>query len=72
MYLNILSRGYIAKNVGLVLGLYRVGEASFSANKLKQLSWQWYIYRQELGLNIFKSIFYYLVYAWKALQKYLK
>lgn len=72
MWLEILRKGFIGKNTGTVTALYREGKGSFSSSKLKAISWQWNIYRNVLHLNLFKSIYHFILYSFKALIKYLK
>ena len=40
------------------LSTYRVRTGSISANKMKLLSYEWKIYREEEGLSLVKSLFY--------------
>ena len=63
MWLSILKRGFVARNTGKVVALYRVSHNSVSSRKLALLSWQWRIYRDVEHLNVFKSAYYYLNYA---------
>jgi len=51
------------------LAEYRILSNSVSANKLKVLKWQWNIYRNIVGLNIFRSAYYYLWYIYYAIKK---
>ena len=63
MWLSILKRGFVARNTGEVVALYRVAENSVSARKMALLSWQWRVYRDVEHLGLFKSVYYYLNYA---------
>lgn len=63
LWLDILKKGYVAKNTGTVEGLYRVRRNSVSASKLHIISWQWNIYRKHEHLSLLKSIYYYIYYA---------
>lgn len=69
MWLEILKKGFIAKNTNSVTALYRVADESVSSNKLKLLSWQWNIYRQVEHLSWSKSVWCYLHYAYNAYRK---
>ncbi len=72
MWLEILKKGYAAKCCEQVLAYYRVSNHSLSSSKLKNLSWQWNIYRKELNLSFFNSVYLYFSYAFNGLFKYLK
>lgn len=72
LWLNILKRGYIAKNTNNVQALYRIRSNSVSANKLKVLGWQWNIYRKSEKIGIIKSIYYFCCYAFNAILKAIK
>ena len=72
MWLSILKKGFKAKNTNTVAALYRVGNQSVSSNKLKILSWQWNILRNEEKLGLIKASYFYLHYAVKAFLKAIK
>lgn len=69
LWLDILKRGYVARNTNTVEALYRVRENSVSSNKLKTLSWQWDIYRNVEKIGLFHSSYYFLNYAYRAFKK---
>lgn len=69
MWLNILKRGFVAKNTGTVTALYRVRETSVSSKKLSILSWQWNIYRNIEHLSLPYSCLCYASYALRAVWK---
>lgn len=69
MWLYILKQGYNAQNTDTTLAAYRVSDESVSSNKLKVISWQWYIYRQVEHLSLIQSALYFVSYAWKAFSK---
>ena len=69
LWLDILKRGYVARNTNTVEALYRVRENSVSSNKLKTLSWQWDIYRNVEKIGLFRSSYYFLNYAYRAFKK---
>jgi hypothetical protein len=71
MWLSILKRGFVARNTGEVMALYRVTGNSVSSHKLHLLSWQWNIYRNLEHLGFFRSVFYYLNYAVRGFFKSL-
>lgn len=72
MWLEILKKGYIAKNTNTITALYRVSKDSFSSSKIKVLKWQWNIYRTILKCNLLESVYHFIVYAVKAFLKYIK
>lgn len=63
MWLSILKRGFVARNTGKVVALYRVSNNSVSSRKMALLSWQWRIYRDVEHLSVLKSAYYYVNYA---------
>jgi glycosyltransferase involved in cell wall biosynthesis len=69
MWLQILKAGTVAEGIGEVTALYRVTNASVSANKLKAAHWTWNIYRRELSLNIFNASYRYFRYFVSAVMK---
>ena len=71
MWLSILKKGYIARNVGTTLAAYRETDHSVSSNKLKVTTWQWYIYRKIEHISLLRSIYYFVFYAFKAFRKIL-
>lgn len=72
MYLEILKRGFRAVNTNSVEGRYRISSNSTSSNKLKSACWNWNIYKNELHLPIPVATFYFCVYCFKGLIKFLK
>lgn len=69
LWLDILKRGYVARNTNTVEALYRVRENSVSSNKLKTLSWQWDIYRNVEKIGLLRSSYYFINYAYRAFRK---
>lgn len=49
---------------------YRIYNHSVSANKLKMAYYQWKVYRENEHLGIFKSVYYFLNYAFYGFLKY--
>lgn len=72
LWLEILKKGYKAQNTNTIAALYRVGNLSVSSNKLKILSWQWNILRNEECLPICKALYLYAHYAMRAFLKIMK
>jgi glycosyltransferase involved in cell wall biosynthesis len=72
MWLQVLQKGFMARNTGTVEAYYRESGTSVSGSKLKALSWTWTIYRKELGLSLGASVLHFMKYAFKALNKKLK
>ena len=69
LWLDILKKGYLARNTNIVEALYRVRENSVSSNKLKTLFWQWDIYRNVENIGLFRSCYYFMNYAYRAYKK---
>ena len=72
MWLQVLKKGFIARNTGTVEAYYRESGTSVSGSKFKALLWTWAIYRKELGLPLMASVMHFIKYAFKALGKRLK
>jgi glycosyltransferase involved in cell wall biosynthesis len=72
LWLKILRRGFYAKNSGLVLASYRVRESSVSSNKLKVISWIYFIFRKNEKLSKFSSLYFTFTTLYKSFVKYLK
>ena len=61
----------VAKNVGMTLGSYRVGnQESLSHNKFRAVKIQWNIYRTEFKLGRMKSTQSLMAYAFHGIKKY--
>lgn len=71
LWLEILKKGYVARNTNTIEALYRVRENSVSSNKLKTLCWQWDIYRNVEKIGLFRSSYYFFNYAYRAFKKAL-
>lgn len=71
-WLNILKNHYSVFAIPKKLSIYTKREASVSANKFNTINWIWTIYRNELGLSKFTSLFYLLRFLSFATIKYLK
>lgn len=69
MWLQILKKTQQAFCIQEPLAKYRVSESSLSSNKLKAMSWQWSIYRDEVKLSVLKSSYYFSHYILNALKK---
>lgn len=55
--------------IGNKLAAYRISNNSLSSNKMKLVIWQWKIYRKVLGMNIIRSLYYFLNYIYFAIKK---
>ncbi|KAB8030663.1 glycosyltransferase family 2 protein [Fluviispira multicolorata] len=62
-YLNLLRNGNTAYCLNEALTIYRSTSNSVSSNKVKTALNQWKIYRKIEGLNIFRSLYYFIHYA---------
>jgi teichuronic acid biosynthesis glycosyltransferase TuaG len=65
-WLSILKVGNIALKYDDPLTSYRIVAGSISRNKFKKALRQWQIYRSVEKLNIYKSIYYFINYAFNA------
>ena len=69
MWLDILRKGGRALNAGVVVAAVRVRRESVSSNKFRAISWQWDVYRTIEHLSVWRSAYYFVFYAFKALAK---
>lgn len=72
LWLAILKKGFVAKNVQKVLGFYRVRKSSVSSNKIHVIRWVWKIYRNNEKMSIFNALFYLISDLIKSFLKFLK
>jgi hypothetical protein len=68
----MLKQGGHAYNTDTVEALYRLKNVSVSSNKLRTIGWQWHIYREIEKLSIAKSLYYFIHYAVRAVNKGLR
>lgn len=69
LWLKVVKKVNNIKTIVEPLAEYRILTNSISANKLKVLKWQWNIYRNIVGLDIFRSSYYFAWYIYYALKK---
>ena len=72
MWLQVLQKGFVARNTSTVEAYYRESDTSVSGSKLKALGWTWDIYRKELGLPLGSSVGHFIRYGVKGLLKKIK
>lgn len=70
MWLNIMEKAETGYCVQQPLAFYRMSENSLSSNKVKAMTWQWHIYRNELHLSLLNSIWFFLNYSYLAYNKH--
>lgn len=69
LWLNVLKEYKVAYGINEPLLKYRVMKGTKSGNKLKSAKMTWGVYRY-MGLNIVKSIYYFIHYAIAGVIKY--
>lgn len=69
MWLTLLKTASAVCGIQEPLAVYTVQPSSASANKLRAASWQWRIYRHELGLGFTTSAYYLIRYFFNAMAK---
>lgn len=62
------SKNFVGINESLMQ--YRVHQRGRSFNKQSAAKYRWKIYREHLGLNLLKSMYYFIAYAWNGIRKY--
>jgi teichuronic acid biosynthesis glycosyltransferase TuaG len=70
LWLKILKEIKTTKGMLEPLATYRILDNSISSNKKIAALYQWKIYREVEKLGIFKSIYYFVHYAYYGLKKY--
>ena len=70
-WLLMLKTGIVAHGLKDVLAQYRVHANTVSSNKFKVSQFQWKIYREELKLGLFKSLYYFLWYTILGFKKHI-
>lgn len=70
-WLKVLARSGVAYRVpgNAPIAEYRVAENSLSANKVRNMRWQWHIYRKELELPLAQSLYFMASYVILAFYK---
>lgn len=63
---QILREGYAAYGLDEVLAVYRRPAQSLSSNKLMAIKRIWHLYRRQEGLSLPESIFYFVLWAYRA------
>lgn len=71
-WLDVLKKGYKAKNLCQVTALYRVAENARSANKFKMFKGYWDVLHKQQGICFIPTFFYVASYAFHGSVKYLK
>lgn len=69
-WMNILKKGYIAKNTLTVTALYREHSKSISSNKIRNIKWQWNILRNIEKIGFLHSAYYLAYYMVKGFMKH--
>jgi teichuronic acid biosynthesis glycosyltransferase TuaG len=69
-WLKILKNIKTTKGIIEPLATYRILKNSVSSNKIKASMYQWKIYREVEKLSLFKSIYYFVQYAYYGFKKY--
>ena len=70
-WLEILGRGFRARNTSTVEAIYRQSKNSVSGNKFKAMRWTWEIYYKQRKIGLFRSLYYFAHYVSRAFAKYL-
>jgi len=70
LWLKILKKIKSTKGICETLAVYRIRRNSVSSNKLEAAKYQWKIYREVEQLNLVKSIYYFIHYAYYGFKKY--
>lgn len=71
-WLDILKQGYEAHNLQIVTALYRIVDNSRSAKKASMFKGYWDVLRKHQHINLIKTFYYSITYAFCGIIKYLK
>ncbi|WP_025247208.1 glycosyltransferase family 2 protein [Mannheimia varigena] len=69
-FLDLLRKVGVAYKCGEATCKYRVSNSSLSSNKSISALWTWRIYRDYEKLSFFKSLYYFVHYAYNGFMKY--
>ncbi len=69
--LDCLKQGISLHGINETLCNYRVHDGGRSFNKQNAAKHRWIIYRQYLNMNLLKSMFYFVQYAFYGVKKYI-
>jgi teichuronic acid biosynthesis glycosyltransferase TuaG len=70
LWCTLLREGRTASGLGDVLTQYRLSPSGISKNKWKGARQHWRVYREYLGLGLFKATRHFISYAWNASRKH--
>lgn len=70
LWLQYLKQIPYAYGIQEPKAIYRIRENSLSRNKSKLLKYQWQFYREVEKLNVFQSIYYMVIWAYRGYMKY--
>ena len=66
---QILRAGYTAYGLNENLVVYRRPEKSLSSNKFVAIKRIWFLYRKQAGLSVWKSAYYFVIWAFLAVWR---
>ncbi len=69
LWITLLGKGFLAHGLDKVLAKYRIHSNSISKNKIKAAMQLWNLYFQIHKFGLFRSIYYFLSYAFNAIKK---
>lgn len=69
--LDLAKEGKNFKGINKSLMKYRVHQSGRSFNKQRAAKYRWKIYREYLGMNILKTLYYFIAYFWNGVMKYI-
>lgn len=69
LWISLLKKGYKAYGLNEILVKYRVHTNSISANKIRAAKQVWNLYFNIHKFGLFKSLYYFLYYAYNAIKK---
>ncbi len=71
LWLKYLKKINYAIGIQEPLAIYRIRKESHSRNKVNLLRYQWYFYRNIEQLNVFKSLYYFVLWSFYGFKKYM-
>lgn len=71
-WLDILKKGVVGRNIGVVTALYREAKNSRSANKVDMFKGYWNVIRNHQSISLLPSLYYMGTYALYGIIKYMK
>lgn len=72
LWMKLAKAGHLCYGIQKSLAFYRIVKTSRSYNKLEMLKGRWYVLRHLENLSFCQGFFYFLMYGWTSLTKWVR